>query len=272
MKNILTLSMLAVAVLLVGTAGAQETAEPAKVPVGELSKSISGDCNCEKGSACKGECGSSCQCPSESSSECGSACKAKLAGGECQGCHVAAAMAKLPKMTYRVGTEDTCCAKSAAKLAEESKAPIHFVVAEKVYEDKTEAYTSLVEATESMVNEFVTPSSCSKSGTHTVAGKSCKCSVQASKNAELVQTAIQDIKMTYAVGEKSCNCVHEAGTLAKDSGEKMHYVVGEETTCCNMTARLALAKAKYKAALQALAAADAPAAPAAETTTEAAGT
>ena len=228
MKNILSLSLLAVAALFVSVAGAQEETKSEtcdKCPVTKLATSIAGDCT---GKTC--------------------------ASGECKGCPVTAAMAKLPKMTYRVGTENICCSESAAKMAEEKKSPLHYVVGEKVFEDKTEAYTSLVEQTETMVSEFITPSKCAKSGTHTVAGKSCKCEVQAGKNAQLVSTAVKDIKMTYAVGEKACNCPHEAGAIAKKSGEKMTYVVGEESTCCNMTARLTLAKAKYKAAVKALAA------------------
>lgn len=245
MKNALTFSLLAVAMLFVSSVGAQETAEKCdKCPASASATSVAA-------TQCTGE-------------KCESDC--------CKGCPVTAAMAKLPKMTYRVGTENTCCSESAAKMAEEKKTPLHFVVGEKVFEDKTEAYTSLVEQTETMVNAFVTPATCSKSGTHTVAGKSCKCAVEAGKNAELVKTAIKDIKMTYAVGEKACNCPTEAGTLAKTSGEKMTYVIGEEKTCCNMTARLTLAKAKYKAAVKALVAADtAKDATSKEVTTEAVG-
>jgi hypothetical protein len=52
----------------------------------------------------------------------------------------------------------------------------------------------------------------------------------------------------------------------------MTYVIGEEKTCCNMTARLTLAKAKYKAAVTALVAADtAKDATSKEVTTEAVG-
>ena len=245
MKNILTLSMLAVAALFVGTVGAQEEAAKKcdKCPASQVTASIAGDCT---GESCEKSC--------------------------CSECPVTAAMAKLPKMTYRVGTENICCSESAAKMAEEKKTPLHYVVGEKAFEDKTEAYTALVEQTETMVNAYVTPSKCDKSGTHTVAGKSCKCEVQAGKNAELVSAAIKDIKMTYAVGEKSCNCPNEAGSLAKTSGEKMTYVVGEEKTCCNMTARLTLAKAKYKAAVTAMASADKAAMKKTETTTEKSGT
>ena len=73
----------------------------------------------------------------------------------------------------------------------------------------------------------------------------------------MAESTVKNVKMTYVVGEKSCECSHEAGALAKKSGEKMTYVVGEEKTCCNMTARLTLAKAKYTAAVKALVAAEA---------------
>ena len=250
MKNVLTFSMLAVAVLFVSTVSAQEGAQAEKKCCDKCDKTAVSKLDVAA-TKCSGE-------------DCASSC--------CQGCPVTAAMAKLPKMTYRVGTENTCCAESAAKLAEQNTTAVHFVVGEKVFEDKTKAYTSLVEQTESMVNAFVTPSCCSTSGTHTVAGKSCKCEVQGKANAELVKTAIKDIKMTYAVGEKSCNCPNEAGSLAKTSGKEMTYVVGEEKTCCNMTARLTLAKAKYKAAVQAIVAAEKKAEATSETATEKAGT
>lgn len=251
MKNVLTFSMLAIAMLFVSTVSAQESATAEKKCCDKCDKTAVSELNVASTAKCTGE-------------NCASDC--------CKGCPVTAAMAKLPKMTYRVGTENVCCSESAAKMAEEKKTPLHFVVGEKVFEDKTQAYTSLVEQTESMVNGFVTPKTCATSGTHTVAGKSCKCSVQAGQNAELVKAAIKDIKMTYAVGEKSCNCPNEAGSIAKTSGEKMTYVVGEEKTCCNMTARLTLAKAKYKAAVQAIVAADAKTKATTETATEKAGT
>ena len=165
MKNILSLSLLAVAALFVSVAGAQEETKSEtcdKCPVTKLATSIAGDCTGEN-----------------------------CASGECKGCPVTAAMAKLPKMTYRVGTENICCSESAAKMAEEKKSPLHYVVGEKVFEDKTEAYTSLVEQTETMVSEFITPSKCAKSGTHTVAGKSCKCEVQAGKTLSWFQLQLK---------------------------------------------------------------------------------
>ncbi|WP_075083792.1 hypothetical protein [Mariniblastus fucicola] len=232
MKNVLTFSLLAVATLFVSSVGAQEEAKKCEKCTANATSTVA---TTAPATQCSGE-------------ECAKGC--------CNGCPVTAAMAKLPKMTYRVGTEDLGCAESAAKLAKEKEAKLHFVVGKEVFEDKTEAYTSLVEQTESMVNEFVTPKTCSVSGTHTVAGKSCKCPVEAGKTAELVKTAIKDVKMTYAVGEKTCSCPNEAGSIAKTTGKEMTYVIGEEKTSCNMTARLTLAKAKYKAAVTAMVAAE----------------
>ena len=237
MKNVLTFSVIAAVTMLVSTVNAQEK-QCDKCPASSATSTVAAK-------QCEGKCETSC----------------------CQECPVTAAMAKLPKMTYRVGTENTCCSESAAKLAKEKKETLHYVVGEKTFEDKTKAYTSLVEQTESMVNAFVTPSKCDKSGTHTVAGKSCKCDVQAGKNAELVSAAIKDIKMTYAVGEETCSCPTKAGEMAKTAGKEMTYVVAGEKTCCSMTARLNLAKAKYKAAVQAMVATDAK-----KETTEKAGT
>ena len=173
-------------------------------------------------------------------------------GGECP---MSKAMAALPKMTYRVGTEDTCCSESAAALAKESSAPIHFVVAEKVYEDKTEAMTALVEQTEEMVTEFITPCTCEASGAMTVAGETCNCPMQGAKNTELVKKAVEAVDVSYKVGEETCSCPMKAKELAAESHGEVHYIVDGEETTCGLTARLNTARAKYKAAVEAMTAA-----------------
>ena len=182
----------------------------------------------------------------------------------CSECPVAKAMANLPKMTYKVGEEMTCCDKSAAALAEKSEKPIHFVVGEKTFESKDKAYVSLVETTEAFVTKFTTACKCEKSGKTTIAGKSCSCPVDAGKKAELVTNAIKDMKVTYKVGEETTCCDKSASELAKKSGEKMTYVVAGKETCCSLEARLNLAHAKYAAAVKALASAETKAAPATE--------
>ena len=177
---------------------------------------------------------------------------------ECQGqCPIAKAMGELPTMTYKVGEETTCCSESAAALAKKSEMPIHFVVGEKTFEEKEAAYTSLVEQTEAFVNDFITPCKCETSGVTKIAGKSCNCPVEAGNTAELVKAAAKKVQMTYAVGEETCNCPMKAAEMAKASGAKKEFVVAGEKTCCEMTARLNLARAKYKAAVEALAASQA---------------
>lgn len=173
-------------------------------------------------------------------------------------CPIAKAMDQLPKMTYMVGKEETCCNKSAEALAAKSNAPIHFVVAKKNYDNKEKAFTALVTETEKYVNAFITPCKCEASGTTKIAGQSCNCPVEAGKKAELVKAAADKVKMSYVVGKETCNCPNKAAALAKSSDSETHYVVGEQKTCCQMTARLNLAHAKYKAAVQALAAAEKP--------------
>ncbi len=194
------------------------------------------------------------KCPAQSTSV------AVQATDEAATCPVSTAMAKLPKMTYTVGEETTCCADSAKALAEKTQLPIKYVVGDKTFDDSEKAFVSLVERTESFVKDFVAPSTCETSGTHTVAGKSCNCPVEAGKNAELVKAAVEKVQMTYVVGKKTCCCAAMAGEMAEKNGEKVTYKVGDvEATCCSMTARLNMAHAKYKAAVQALLASENPA-------------
>lgn len=255
MKSILSVAVFAVALMCTAVMAQEEKCQNCPASKGEV--------------AAKSEC----KCSSTSASTVATAAKSECCSkdGECTGqCPVEMAMAKLPKMTYRVGTENTCCADSATKMAEAKKTPLHYVVGEKVFEEKTAAYTSLVESTEAMVNKFVTPCKCETSGTTTIAGAACKCPVEAGKKAELVSAAIKDIKMSYVVGDKTCQCPTQAGEMAKAAKAEMKYVVAGEETCCSLDARLKLATAKYKAAVKALAVA-APAkkaaTPAAATTT-----
>lgn len=173
---------------------------------------------------------------------------------ECTQCPVmTAALEKLPKMTYKVGEETTCCSTSAEAMAKENSQAIHFVVAEKTYEDKAAAYTALVSQTEEFVTEFVTPHKCETSGKTTLAGETCDCPVSSAKYAEQVKTAVDAVTMSYKVGEESCDCPTKAATMAKETeGAEVEYVVGEECTSCELTARMNLAHAKYKAAVAAI--------------------
>ena len=191
----------------------------------------------------------------------GSSEKSCCSKGEesCAGCPIDAAMAKLPKMSYEVAGEATCCSASAASLAESKSAPIEYVVGTDKFETKQAAYTSLVEQTEAMVDEFVTPCKCEVSGTTTIAGKKCSCPVKAGETAELVQKSIEGVTLAYSVGDEVCNCPTKAAEMAKEGGLEKMFVVNGEKTSCEMTARLNLARAKYKAAVAAVVAQNQPA-------------
>ena len=199
------------------------------------------DAGAEKAAA-DGCCGKQCTSESCSATQCNSS----------KGCPVAAAMERLPKLTYAVGEKKTCCPKQAAKLAKKSSGHIHFCVAEKEFDSKSDAQMALIEATEKFVTAFTKPHSCPKSGQLTLAGQVQSCEKAAAHTAELMQQAMAKVKVTYLVGEKECSCPVEARRLAKESGKEKLFVVGEEKTHCEKTARLSLARAKYKAAIKAM--------------------
>ena len=180
-------------------------------------------------------------------------CLATLAraGEEC--CPIAKAMEKLPQLVYKIGDQETCCVKTAAKLAGETGKSIHYFVAKKSYSTEPKAFAALADATDAFVKEFAKPSKCDVSGEFKVAGKSVCCEVMAGETAKLVKDAMDKVKMTYLVGDQKCDCPVEAKELAKKEGKQRVFLVAKEKLCCGTTARLALARAKYKAAVEALA-------------------
>jgi hypothetical protein len=195
--------------------------------------------------------------------KCGSAqCATGSCSGSCshgtavaqteKACPVAAAMEKLPKMVFVVGGEEVCCPTSAGRMAKKSGEKIHFVVAKKTFDDKAKAQTALVKETEAFISAFAEPKKCSVSGKVTVAGKEHCCENGAAVTSKLVKAAMDKVHMTYKVGEKASSCPNEAEKLAKDSGEVKIFVVGDVESCCDVTARLHLARAKYMAAVKAL--------------------
>ncbi len=223
MKSLITLSLaFAIGAFLTATSSfAQETAVNPKTMAAELSGSAESAACCSKGGCSEGE------------------------------CPISAAMASLPKMSYKIGEESTCCSQSAQALAEKHGAPIQFVVAETSYTDKMKAMTALVEQTEAALVAYTTPCVCEKSGTTTIAGEKCSCPMTAAKHTELVKAAVESVSLSYVVGEEACSCPMKAKELAA-GGAEMKYVVGGEETCCELTARLNVARAKYKAAVEAL--------------------
>lgn len=171
---------------------------------------------------------------------------------ECAACPVSKAMEALPKLTYNVGGEELCCPNAAAKLAEEKNGHIHFVVAGKEFHEKGKAMLALADVTEKFVKDFATPHKCDVSGKTTVCGNSMSCEVSAGALAKKAHEAMKTVSLAYQVGDEKCNCPNAAAALAKESGKEKHFVIGKETTCCEVDARIKLAQARYAAAVKAI--------------------
>ena len=183
-------------------------------------------------------------------------CASKLAKAD-GGCCVTSAMAELPQLAFKVGDKELCCEASAGAVAKETDSKVQYLVAKKAYEDKNKAMVALADATEKFVAEFATPHTCNVSGKTTVAGTSTTCSVTAGKLASITKSAMEDITLAYKVGDEQCSCPTQAASLAKSSGKDKQFVIGKEVTSCSVDARIKLARAKYEAAVKALAKAQA---------------
>lgn len=167
-------------------------------------------------------------------------------------CPVTLAMSKLPTLAYAVGEQRVCCENMAGELAKKESAAVHYVVADKTFEDKTEAMKALVDTTESMVNTYVTPKTCEVSGTTTVAGKSCSCPVETEARSKAVEAAVAKVAMKYMVDGQEAACGNCASARSKETGKPVEFVVAGKATTCEMTARLNLSRAKYQAAVEAV--------------------
>jgi len=180
--------------------------------------------------------------------------------GKCDGvcatestCCLTEGLAKLPKISYMVGEESMCCEESAKAAAVASKAKLMYVVGDETFDSSKKAFVGLVDQTEKFVSTFATPSTCKVSGKTTIAGESMTCSVKAGEVASKVKKAMDTVAISYKVGEQTCHCPDEAKTIAAEKKVKTLFVVDNEETECEYTARLNLARAKYKAALMAMA-------------------
>ena len=186
----------------------------------------------------------------------GTACKDCPACEDCKDCPIAKAMDKLPKLVYKIGDETTDSPVLAGRLARQKEATIKFAVTDKVFDVEADAYAALVETTEKFVEDFAKPRKCEVSGNTKVAGKEVCCDVAAGELAALVKKAMDDVKVTYLVGKESVCCPDAAKALAAKTGEKIVQCVGDQKSGCGSSNRLNLARAKYKAAIAAIVAAE----------------
>lgn len=197
--------------------------------------------------------------------------KCESGGATCEGDEcpiVAKAMESLPKMVFRIGENETCCHMTATRMAHKAHEEIIFVVGKKTFRNSEDAFEAHVKQTETYVKKFITPKVCAESGATTVAGETCQCTVSAGKMSELVNNATQDLKITYAVGEKEFDKYNDARRFARKTRAKGMYVVTGERFENEFEARLALAHQKFRAAVTAAQTVKTEAGPAADSETQ----
>jgi adenosyl cobinamide kinase/adenosyl cobinamide phosphate guanylyltransferase len=231
---------------------------------GDKTKCTEGECTDAK---CCGTCdGDKTKCTEGTCAD-GKCTEGECAEGMCTGtcenhktddsCPITVAMKKLPKTLYVVGETKTDCHCSASELAEKSGTKMIYVVAGQAFECPTQAKKALADATEKYVAAFAEPQTCQETGTCSIAGRKSCCPTMAAATSKQLKTAMAKVKMAFVVGDKKCGCPVAAKQLAKDSGEATQYIVAGQKTPCEVTARLNLARAKYRAAIEILVKAEA---------------
>ena len=121
-----------------------------------------GNCGPKKATAEKKCCG---KCDGAKVADAGTCSAATCSSATCsasgcdasKGCPIAAAMSKLPKISYAVGEKKTGCPDAAAKMVKESGGHIHFCVGDTEFDSKSEAQEALLVATEKFVADFAKP-------------------------------------------------------------------------------------------------------------------
>ena len=175
---------------------------------------------------------------------------------DCQACPVTAAMEALPKISYVIAGEASACAKSA-ETAKAAGKEVKYVVAGKELCCEKMAKDAHVEAVEKFVGRFASAHNCETSGKTYVGTKGYACGKHASTVAAVAKKAMEGVKVKHIVAGKEYCCPEEAGKAAKESGAKVTYAAADEKTECAKTNRMTVAVAKYKAAIQAIAKAEA---------------
>ncbi|MFT5191411.1 MAG: hypothetical protein ACI957_004450 [Verrucomicrobiales bacterium] len=192
----------------------------------------------------------------EAAEKCEKACKVAVAS-DCAECPLTAAMEALPKISYVIAGEASACAKSAEAAAEAGK-EVKYVVAGKELCCPTSAQEAHLGAVETFVASFASTHAYDASGKTFVGNKGFECGEHAKTIAAVAKTAMAEVKTVHFVGTQEFCCPTAAGEAAEKEGAKVTYVVNEEKTQCAKSNRMNVAVAKYKAAVLAIAKAEAP--------------
>ena len=176
----------------------------------------------------------------------------------------------LPRLGYQVDGKRIDCPRSAMETAKASNVSVNYLVADKVYADKSEA----MKAYAVVLDEFADGTleikyavgnkctGCSKSA-EAMAKDGCKQvryrlasfdfadRASADKAAQMAREASEKIELTMVVGDETFVCPVGAAGAAEARGKEVEYCVGKTRTTCATTAKVRLALERIKVALSA---------------------
>lgn len=178
----------------------------------------------------------------------------------------------MPKMSYRVSGEDTCCPKTAETMAKEHNGSVNYVVNNVAYDTKPEAIEAHAAQLKAYMMDLVRiqyavdgecvpcptaakekAASCeSKKMQYRVGPASFDCAEKAIAASVMAYNAAKKVSMQYAVGEDTTTCSVGAKTMAKKANCSVEYVVNGKRTNCSKEAGYLQTVASVESALKAL--------------------
>lgn len=208
-------------------------------------------------SPCCGKCEKSGKTASGAKFDCHKGLATLTAGAKCNKGRVAAILASMPSMSYRVANFDSHCMYSAKAKAEETKAAVTFVVDGKAYDSRGDASVALASLLTDRANEMSEVTLAVGDQTfncpHAAQGVAAKSNAkvryqlagfefddkeQATKLSKKLHETISAAAVTVKADGKTVFCAKSASA----SGKTVTYVVGDEETSCDKHAKLLLAQ------------------------------
>ncbi|HEY3244802.1 MAG TPA: hypothetical protein VGM03_15785 [Phycisphaerae bacterium] len=187
---------------------------------------------------------------------------------------VAKVMQSLPHVTYKIGDQETACPEEAAKLAKaDEDVKIVYLVGNKSFESKDEAFAQLATVLDSEAEKMLTvrysvdgecmycPMSAAATAKakntemkYRVAGVDFANREQAEKAIDLAKAAVAKVSVTIKAGEAERTVTKLDDDSKPCSAMKATFIVNGEETHCPIQAKLLLAQARIRAMIEAAAA------------------
>lgn len=201
-------------------------------------------------------------------------CKHGMAAGcgdtNCAGDLVRFKGLALPRILYQVNDERLSCPKSAVKMAKAENADLKYVVADKVFTNKPEAFKAHAELLDEFLGDMLTvkyavgencvacPDAAEaiakkegKKVRYRLASFDFEDRASAEKATKLASEASEQVELKMVVGDETFDCPMHAAEAAKKQGKEVDYCIGKLKTASEADAMIELAVERIKAALTA---------------------